>query len=124
VPYADTDQMCVVYYANYLVYFERARSAALRQVGLPYSQLEERGLYLPVAEAYVNYIRSARFEDTLTLDCAFEVVSPVRIKAVCSVRRDGETLADGHTIHVCLDAARGRPTKIPPDLCKLFTAHA
>ena len=51
VPYAHVDQMGVVYYANYLVYFEMARSEMLREAGMPYGDLEEKGLRLPVVEA-------------------------------------------------------------------------
>jgi len=53
VPYADTDRLGVVYYANYLVYFERGRGQLMRDAGLPYGELERRGFALPVIEAHV-----------------------------------------------------------------------
>ena len=55
VPYADTDQMGVVYYANYFEYFERGRTEMLRSVGAPYSVLEQEGAFLPVIEAHCDY---------------------------------------------------------------------
>ena len=61
VPYAHVDQMGVVYYANYLVYFEMARSEMMREAGMPYSELEARGLRLPVIEAHCEYKAPARF---------------------------------------------------------------
>ena len=60
VPYADTDQMGVVYYANFFVYFERVRNELLRNMGLPYTTLEADGLMLPVASANCNYKRGKR----------------------------------------------------------------
>ena len=66
VPYADTDQMGVVYYANYLEYFERSRTEMLRAAGLPYSELEKKGIILPVSEAYCKYLGPARYDDLPT----------------------------------------------------------
>ncbi len=116
VPYADTDQMKVVYYANYLVYFERARSAALQALGYPYSRMEQDGYLLPIAEAHAEYLKPARYEDRLTLTCRFEQLSKVRVKAVCEVYRDQDLLARGHTIHVCYAAGKQRPTRMPSEL--------
>ena len=55
VPYADTDQMGVVYYANHLEYFERVRNEVLREAKLPYTLFEDQGVMLPVVEAHCNY---------------------------------------------------------------------
>ncbi len=116
VPYADTDQMSVVYYANYLVYFERARTFALRQLGYPYSQMEKDGFLLPIGEAHVNYLKFGRYEDELTLCCRFELLSPVRVKAHCRVLREDEVLAEGYTIHACFSAEKQRPVRFPEAL--------
>ena len=67
VPYADTDQMGIVYYANYFVYFERLRNELLRATGVPYRVWEERGLRLPVVEAHAAYIAPARYDDLLEI---------------------------------------------------------
>ena len=55
VPYADTDNMGVVYYANYLIYFERGRTELLRQIGYTYKEMEEKGLYFPIRNVECNY---------------------------------------------------------------------
>ena len=68
VPYADVDQMKFVYYANYLVYFEMARTGLLRQAGMPYSELEERGVLLPVMAAHCAYRQPAHYEDLLSVE--------------------------------------------------------
>lgn len=65
VRYADTDQMKIVYYAKFFEYFEQGRSDLLRSIGLPYPQIEEMGLLLPVIEAHANYKRAARYDELL-----------------------------------------------------------
>ena len=113
VPYAETDQMGVVYYGHYLTYFERARTHVLRELGYAYGRLEADGFLLPVIEAHVNYLQPAHYEDVLTLSCRFETVSPVRIRALCEVRRGADLLAYGHTIHVCVAKATQKPARFP-----------
>ncbi len=67
VLYGDTDQMGVVYYATYLRFFEGARGEWIRELGLTYAQIEERGIYLPVLEAGVRYLKPARYDDVLEI---------------------------------------------------------
>jgi acyl-CoA thioester hydrolase len=116
VPYADTDRMGVVYYANYLVYFERVRNEILRERGVTYRQMEQRGLLLPVVEAHCEYRQPALYDDLLEVRGWFELLSPTRIRAHAEVRRDGELLATGHTVHVCISAATRRPVRLPEDI--------
>ena len=115
VPYADTDQMGVVYYANYLVYFERLRNEMLREQYVPYKEIEGRGLMLPVTEAMCFYHRPAHYDDLLVLTGWFEMQSPIRVRALCEVHRDGVLLASGHTVHVCMDIHKKKPTRFPGD---------
>jgi acyl-CoA thioester hydrolase len=65
VIYGDTDQMGVVYYANYLRWFERGRSELLRQIGLPYATIEAAGFHFPVADVTCRYAQSARYDDVI-----------------------------------------------------------
>ena len=113
VPYADTDQMGVVYYANYLVYFERIRNEILRDLNIPYSLWEEKGYLLPVIECVCQYKKPAKYDDWLTIEGWFESMGAARIKAHGQVFRDGEILATGHTIHVCIKESTQRPCRIP-----------
>lgn len=123
VPYADTDQMGVVYYANYLVYFERVRNEILREMEIPYTTWEESGLFLPVRESVCQYKKPAFYDDMLDLEGSFEVISSTRLKASCSVSRNGVTLAEGHTIHVCVRSSDMKPCRFPEFLeSKLQTA--
>jgi len=114
VPYADTDQMGVVYYANYFVYFERARNELLREAGEPYAQMEEDGLMLPVIESYCRHKRPARYDDLLHISAWVEEASGPRVTIKCEVRRGDELLALGHTVHACVDIATRRPLRTRP----------
>jgi acyl-CoA thioester hydrolase len=103
VPYADTDQMGVVYYANYLEYFERSRTEMFRAVGLPYSELEKMGYYLPVSEAACKYHGSARYDDLLTFRSYVAEISRVKVTIHSEVLRDGKVLVSGHVVLGCVN---------------------
>ena len=120
VPYADTDQMGVVYYANYLVYFERARNEVLRAAGFPYRKLEAMGYALPVLEAQVAYRRAARYDDELTISGRVGWVKPVRIRVDCAVHCDGTLLAEGHTVHAFVNRDTLKPVRMPADIAAVF----
>lgn len=116
VPYADTDQMGVVYYANFLVYFERSRNEALRAIGVTYREMEKEGILLPVIEARCHYHRPALYDDLLEITGWFEPIGRTRVRACCEVRRDETLLAEGHTIHACISADTRRPVRLPTTL--------
>ncbi len=115
VRYADTDQMKFVYYAKYFEYFEQGRSDLLRDIGLPYPQIEEMGLFLPVIEAHAKYRRAARYDDLLHVVTYFREIPVARIRLEYEVYKDGETepLVEGYTIHTFVNAATGKPTRAP-----------
>ena len=104
VPYADTDQMGVVYYANYLEYFERSRTEMLREAGLSYARMEQMGYFLPVSEAYCKYSASAHYDDLLTFRSVIEEISRVKVKIRSEVFRDGKLLVSGFVTLGCVDA--------------------
>ena len=114
VIYGDTDQMGVVYYANYLRWFERGRSEFLRQIGLPYATIEAAGLHFPVAEVTCRYAQSARYDDVI--DIATTLVDLSRVYLVfdyqISRQADQLTLATGSTKHACVDH-EGQVKRIP-----------
>jgi acyl-CoA thioester hydrolase len=115
VRYADTDQMKMVYYAKYFEYFEEGRSDLLRQIGLPYPEIEKMGYYLPVVEAHANYRKPARYDDLLKVKIMVKEIPAARIRIEYELQND-ETkvlLADGHTMHIFIDATTGRPTRAP-----------
>lgn len=108
--------MGVVYYANYLVYFERVRNEVLRASGLTYKEIEAAGIFLPVLEAHCHYAQPAAYDDALSIIGWFELISPLRMKAHCEVRRGDQLLATGHTMHVVVSAKSRKPMRLPNEL--------
>jgi acyl-CoA thioester hydrolase len=123
VRYAETDKMGVVYYANYLVWFEVARADLLRSLGWTYREMEHAGLSLPVIEAHCEYHRSARYDDEIEVRTEGRMLSPVRMEFQYKVfRRDDQVLtASGRTVHAALDPA-GRPCRLPQRIREVFAS--
>ena len=122
VPDADTDQMGVVYYGNYLTLFERARNELMRDCGYPYKRCEEEGWMLPVMHAEVDYRKPAKYDDILEVTAWVEEMRGVRIKIACEVRRKGETeiLAKGFTVHCFVSTETFRPVPPPEGFARLI----
>jgi len=114
VRYAETDRMGVVYYANYLVWFEVGRTEWLRAHGWTYRAMEDDGLTLPVIEAQCAYRQPARYDDEVLVRTTARQVSPVRLAFDYDVVRaaDEVVVATGSTVHTTLDR-RGRPVRVP-----------
>ncbi len=116
VIYGDTDQMGIVYYANYLRYFEAGRNEFIRARGLRYRDFEARfGLRLPVVEAQVTYRAPARYDDLLTIETSLTEVKRASARFGYRIIREGEVVATGHTVHACVDLG-GRIQRMPPEL--------
>src|SRR5262249_18980011 len=117
VIYGDTDQMGVVYYANYLRWFEKGRSEFLRQMGLPYKTIEEQGLHFPVTEVSCRYFKSAHYDDMITMARRPPSLSPSTSTDHSSnpLDRDALSLAYVSTRHACIHTD-GRITRIPTAL--------
>ena len=123
VRYAETDQMGVVYYANYFVWFEVGRTDWLREAGSTYRQMEQQGVSLPVIEAHAEYRRAARYDDELEIRSTAALLTPVRLRFDYEIWRDGgeEPLATGHTVHAAMDS-NGRPCRLPPAVRELLAS--
>lgn len=114
VRYAETDAMGVVYYANYLVYFELGRTEWVRAHGVPYREFEDEGVLLPVVDVSCRYHASARYDDLLRIETTATMITPARITFHYRVTRPataGTLLADGYTAHVFL-TRDGRLTRL------------
>lgn len=118
VRYGETDQMGVVYHANYIVYFELGRTELMRERGIEYAAMERAGLSLAVVEMGSRFLKPARYDETLVVETRLVEASGVRLRFEYSVRRDdgpdaGEVeLCRGFTVLACVDRS-GRPTRIP-----------
>jgi acyl-CoA thioester hydrolase len=122
VRYAETDKMGVVYYANYLVWFEVGRTDWLRATGMTYREMETDGIQLPVIEAHCEYRQGARYDDDVEIRTRARKLSPVRLQFDYEAIRhaDGATLATGHTVHATIDR-QGRPVRMPDRVKDLFS---
>ncbi len=121
VRYAETDQMGVVYHANYLVWFEVARGDLLRNRGWTYREMEASGVRLPVIEAACAYKRPARYDEEIEVHATARVCSPVRMEFSYTVviKATGETAATGRTVHAAVDVD-GRPCRLPERVREAF----
>ena len=115
VPYADTDQMGVVYYGNYMALFERARNELMRACGYTYKECEAEGFMLPVVHAEADYKSPAKYDDLLEISAWVQFVKGVRLEIACEVRRKGEdaVLVKGFTRHVFVSTKDFRPCPPP-----------
>ncbi|MFC0604546.1 acyl-CoA thioesterase [Winogradskyella pulchriflava] len=114
VRYGETDQMGVVYHANYAVYFEVGRTEWLRQFGLSYKRMEEDGIMLPVISLSINYKNSARYDDVLKVKTKLKKMPTASIEFEYElINESGELLATGSTILAFIDMKRNRPTRCP-----------
>lgn len=138
VRYEETDQMGVVYHANYLTWFEIGRTELIRELGYPYRMIEEKGLLLPVVEAEMKFRMPARYDDLISIYTRVASHSNVRLEFVCEIRRIteadyipeggsiqpvGELLVSGGTRHVWVNPS-WKPIRIDkeaPDLFDLIT---
>ena len=119
VIYGDTDQMGVAYYANYLKWFEIGRTELLRQIGIPYTSIEEKGLRFPVIEVSCRYFRPSRYDDVITIETSLTSLGRATLTFSYRLSRkekeDEVLIASGWTKHACVDE-KGEVTKILPAL--------
>lgn len=121
VRYGETDQMQVVYHAEYLAYFEMGRTEFIRDLGLPYAEMERRGVMLAVAEASLRYHAAARYDDLLRIETRLTKSGSrgVSFSYLIANADTGKRLVTGHTDLVSLDAA-GKPAPMPADIRALL----
>ncbi len=117
VIYGDTDQMGVVYYANYLRWFEKGRSEFLRQIGLPYASIEQQGFHFPVIEVTCRYTQAAHYDDIIRIETAVAEIGRARLTFNYRIARESDDalLAVGTTRHACVSRS-GRPVRMPKAL--------
>ncbi len=121
VNYSETDQMGVVYHANYLIWFDRARTELMRETGLSYKDLEQQGVYLAVSEVKVRYRAAARYDDLIQIRCWVRELASRRVTFGYAVERaaTSELLATGETALVSL-THQHTLTRIPAHVLALL----
>jgi len=121
VRYAETDRMGVVYYANYLVWFEVARTEFFKSIGLSYRSIEENNsLFLMVGESFVKHLSPVTYDDTVLIESWISEVKNASIVFRYTASCNGKFTAEGMTKHVFTDSL-GKPRKIPIEIKKKIT---
>jgi len=120
IRYKDTDRMGVVYYGNYLTFFEIGRSEYMRELGFPYSRLESEGYSLVVTEASVKYHANVGYDSLIRVKTAITELRKVRLRFDYEVISENNIrLVSGHTIHACLNSNQ-KLVKIPPEMIRIM----
>ena len=121
VRYKETDQMGVVYYSNYLVWFEVARAELLRDIGHTYREIEEGlGLRLMVLEVRCRYKSPARYDDLVNIACSVTKLGSSSITFAYKVTRGKDILTEAETVHVFTDTT-GKPKRMPQTLREVLS---
>lgn len=114
VRYGETDQMGVVYHGNYAQYFEMGRTDWLREMGFSYRLMEESGIILPVISININYKKSARYDDLITVKTKLVKLPTAKIDFEYEILNvNDEILTTGNTTLVFVNKYTNRPTKCP-----------
>ena len=116
VRYAETDQMGVVHHANYLVWFELARTRLCSLSGYHYAQIEQLGYLLMVTGAQVEYRRGARYGEMVRVAAWIDKLSSRGLTFAYEVSRDRQRLATGTTRHLWIETGTKKPSRMPAEL--------
>ena len=114
VRYGETDQMGIVYYGNYAQYLEMGRVEWLRDLGVTYKSMEDSGILLPVLDLKIKYIKSAKYDDLITVETNLKKRPLVKIEfdyKIYNAARD--LLAEANTVLAFIDKEKNRPIKCP-----------
>jgi len=124
VRYYETDQMGVVHHSNYIRYFEVARTLSMKKVGIPYDEMERKGIVMPIVSVSCTYKRPALFGDTLRVSTILEHLPSVKISFTYEVyNHKDELLATGSTVLAFLDSATKRPMRAPQYLLDILMPY-
>lgn len=121
VRYAETDQMGIVHHSNYPIWFEAGRTDFIRKIGLPYSKIEEKGIFLPLIELKCRYLGSAGYEDEVLVKTSLKAISYSRVTFGYEAVKIGENklITTGETIHVWTNKDM-KPINIKKHMPELF----
>ena len=115
VRYSETDQMGTFYNSRALEWFECGRTELLRQLGVSYTSMESRGVYLPLVEAHVEFLGRARYDDLLEMTTSLAFAGRARVRCEVEIKHahTRDAVARGYTIHAFTDA-QGKAMRPPP----------
>jgi len=121
VRYAETDPMKYVYYGNYAAYFEVARVELFRELGMPYEAIEQRGIWLPVSQFSVKYLKPARYDQLLEIHTFIRKIPGVKIEFDYEIYNESkEKITEAKTTLFFLDAEKNKVISCPDFLMELL----
>jgi acyl-CoA thioester hydrolase len=121
IAYADTDRMGVVYYANYLVLFERGRTEYLRSLGLRYRDLEEKQrIFMPAMESHVEYFAPARYDDMIKVRTFIAELGYAHVVFASEIFDEAGKLIAKGSVKLAIVNLLWKPTRLPADLRALL----
>ncbi|WP_405605660.1 acyl-CoA thioesterase [Polaribacter sp. Asnod1-A03] len=119
IRYSETDQMRVVYHGNYAQFFELGRTEWLRSLGVTYKDMETKGIMLPVISLNCNFIKSALYDDVLTIKTILKKQPMVKIEFDYEItNQNDELICTGSTALVFVNSKTMKPTRCPDYLLK------
>lgn len=127
VRYAETDQMGIVHHSVYPIWFEAGRTDFIRQAGISYSEVEKRGLMLPLIQLTCNYMSAAKYEDRVSVETSLKSMTFTRLRMSYKVKVEGSAgiIATGETLHVWTDS-KLKPVNLKkhsPELYEMLFRH-
>lgn len=123
VLYADTDMMGVVYYGNYGRLYEMGRTNMVREMGLPYIELEHAGIVMPVFSVEARYRNVIRYDELITIETTVKTLPEVRMEFFHRIlNEDGRLAHEAKVVLVFLDMKTNRPVRAPERLVKLLVS--
>lgn len=121
VRYAETDPMKYVYYGNYATYFEVARVELFRELGMPYNEIEERGIWLPVSQYSIKYLKPALYDQNLEIHTFIKKIPGVRIDFDYEIYNESkEKITEAKTTLFFLDSKKNKVINCPEFLMDLI----
>lgn len=122
VSYADTDQMGVAYHANYIVWFNIARDALLKKIGINVKSIESMGYVSPIREISCKYVASARYDDELIIEarCDMQPIPKFEVFYRVFLKHKRTLLAEGRTLNVIIDKKGNLLFHLPEELLELL----
>lgn len=120
ISYADTDQMGVVYYGNYLTFFERGRTEFFRQVGISYKDIEAQGFVFPVIYAECNYFAPAQYDDIIDIETKLTEITAASITCSYEIKCEGKLLVKGKTKHPFVSKATLKPVRFVKEIKEIL----
>jgi len=115
--------MGVVNNARYLEYFEAGRNDLLRNLGMPYTELEKRNIGLPVIEAFAKFVYPAKYDDLLTICTEIREIPKVRFRIDYVVMLKDKMITTGYTVHSFINFQKMKPTRPPQDFVNLLISN-